>query len=168
MKNSMVDSTCVEDFVRLNGNDVRRLVHSKIWYDKDLQKDMAQQFYLALCTDGILERYDSSRGAKFSTYITSCLNNVINATFQPIHETVTINDDIRSYNPEPSYDMSLRVGRLRDFIITHTDSTRPLDYLEYKAHGRRVRDLGQMARNEYTDLLHKYLFAEKLAEDIQG
>lgn len=164
----MIDSTSVEDFYVKNDADLHRLVHRKIWHDKALQQDMAQQFYLALCTDDILGRYDSSRGAKFSTYITSCLNNTINVTFQPIREQLVINDDNRTCDPEPGYDLSLRVTKLRDFIRGSTDSTRPLDYLFYKAAGRKVNGLGQGARNEYSRLLRRFLEAEKLAEDSVG
>lgn len=163
----MQDSTGIEDFYKKNNADVQSMVHSQIWYDKDLQEDMQQKFYLRLCTDPILERYDSSRGVKFSTYIYGCLANCINATFQPIRETVVINEDTRSYDPEPYYDLTMRVHRFQDYITANTDSTRPLDYLRYKAQGKRVADLGQLARNEYTDLLCRFLQVEKLSEDLR-
>jgi len=164
----MHDSTTVEDFYKRNNADIQAMVHSLVWYDKDLQEDMQQKFYLRLCTDPILQRYDSSRGVKFSTYVYGCLTNCINTTFQPIRETVVINDDIRGYNPEPYYDLNMRVHRFRDFIASNTDSTRPLDYLRYKVQGKRVTDLGQSARNEYTDLLRRFLQMEKFSEDSPG
>jgi len=164
----MHDSTTVEDFYKRNNADIQAMVHSRVWYDKDLQEDMQQKFYLRLCTDPILQRYDSSRGVKFSTYVYGCLTNCINTTFQPIRETVVINDDIRGYNPEPYYDLNTRVHRFRDFIASNTDSTRPLDYLRYKVQGKRVTDLGQSARNEYTDLLRRFLQMEKFSEDSPG
>jgi len=43
-----------------------------------------------------------------------------------------------------------------------------LDYLRYKVQGKRVTDLGQSARNEYTDLLRRFLQMEKFSEDSPG
>jgi len=167
----MNDSTSVEQFYRQNDGDLRHMIHSRIWRDRDLAQDVAQDFYLMLSAHPVLDVYDSSR-AQFSTYIYGCMQNILNTSLKRSwSERQHIPYDEHHDNRQDkgiSYELYERVMAFRSFIQANCDTTRAMEYLECKLIGKPIQSLGQSAWNEYHKLLNDFLRAEKFTEDQLG
>lgn len=159
----MQDCTSVSDFYSLNDPELCKVI-GHICYDRSEHKDLRQEVYCHFLLNPVLPQYDASSSA-FGSYIYGCVANVCNNhLIVKQRKEVKGLPDKRSYDPQPAYDLSERIGRFRKYL-SGGDSTRALDFFNAKLAGRMTLPLGQQARNEYSTLLKRFLLLEHLSEE---
>lgn len=76
----MIECRSIDEFVRFNDDDVRRIIISNFKnvlharHDLSLE-DILQSFYLHITRSKAVEKFDKNYGVKFSTYMFRCIHN---------------------------------------------------------------------------------------------
>jgi DNA-directed RNA polymerase specialized sigma24 family protein len=163
----MRDCTSISDFYAFNDSELTGFA-GKMVSDPELRKDIRQSFYCKSIEYNTLQRYDPAM-SKFSTYIWSCVRNLVNCHFQKEAERVHLppaHADTLSACESLPVEATERVERFRRFIegsLIGSDGTGALDFFDARLHGRPTGPVGQSARNSYSELLKRFKAGEKLA-----